>query len=537
MNDENSYNLIDEAWIPVLMKDGSNRAVSLGEIFADTDGAIADLALNPYERVAVFRLLLCIAQAALGPDRLKDEDAWKAAKSDVGPISADYLRKWHHRFFLYGPHAFLQPDDVKTSKDAGTGTSEHFNSDVSKLCLARASGNNSTLFDHGATDCVRGMSDSERIIGFLVFQSFSAGGRFSQCRWEGMLSPTNNEKGKPNNALAAPCREKDMLFSILIGSNLSESIWLNLLCKDILDSAKIPLGSPIWESNTISRAKMLDTPRSYLGHLVPLSRIVKLFQGSEEVIMGEGVIYPTLNPDKKNPDKRSYGWREPMATVKSNGDDPPDYVSSDLTRLPWRDLASILAINGNNGSKSALALRNIESLPDEKEFVLWMGGLCTSQAKEIGVVEWFARLSIEWLEDSSIQRYRTAIKIAETQCNHLISAAISYSESMKMSKVKEDKKEIYRPTDISESAYWDILAQPENQKIVMCVESETYMDDWKEATHKAAEEAYRRACPAVTARQMEAFAQGFAKLWVPDRKKDKADGSTDSEEPEGDDYV
>ena len=48
MNDENSYNLIDEAWIPVLMKDGSNRVVSLGEIFADTDGAIADLALNPY---------------------------------------------------------------------------------------------------------------------------------------------------------------------------------------------------------------------------------------------------------------------------------------------------------------------------------------------------------------------------------------------------------------------------------------------------------------------------------------------------------
>lgn len=85
---------------------------------------------------------------------------------------------------------------------------------------------------------------------------------------------------------------------------------------------------------------------------------------------------------------------------------------------------------------------------------------------------------------------------------------------MKMSKVKKDKKEIYRPTDISESAYWDILAQPENQKIVMCVESETYMDDWKKATRKAAEEAYRRACPAVTARQMEAFAQGFAKLRV-----------------------
>ncbi len=40
------------------------------------------------------------------------------------------------------------------------------------------------------------------------------------------------------------------------------------------------------------------------------------------------------------------------------------------------------------------------------------------------------------------------------------------------------------------------------------------MDDWKKVTRKAAEKAYRRACPAVTARQMEAFAQGFAKLRV-----------------------
>ena len=87
------------------------------------------------------------------------------------------------------------------------------------------------------------------------------------------------------------------------------------------------------------------------------------------------------------------------------------------------------------------------------------------------------------------------------------------------------------------AAYWDILAQPDNQKIVQNVESETYMDDWKKVTRKAAEVAYRRACPAVTARQMEAFAQGFAKLCVPDGKKNKVGGSTDSEQSEGGDHV
>ena len=58
MNEQNSFNLIDEPWIPVLMQDGTNRKVSLMDIFVDNDGQIADLALNPYERVSVFRLLL-----------------------------------------------------------------------------------------------------------------------------------------------------------------------------------------------------------------------------------------------------------------------------------------------------------------------------------------------------------------------------------------------------------------------------------------------------------------------------------------------
>ena len=89
----------------------------------------------------------------------------------------------------------------------------------------------------------------------------------------------------------------------------------------------------------------------------------------------------------------------------------------------------------------------------------------------------------------------------------------------------------------AERLYWDILAQPENQKLVLSVDSSTYLCDWKKATRKAAEEAYRRACPAVTARQMEAYAQGFAKLWIPDGKKDKAAEGTDSEQDEGDDHV
>ena len=522
MNDENAYNLIDEPWIPVLMRDGTNRPVSLGEVFADTDGTIVDLALNPYERVAVFRLLLCIAQAALGSERLKDETDWLAAKDIVGPVSADYLKKWHDRFFLYGPHAFLQPDSAQLQEEKnekranGVTTDIGFigNASIGKLCLARSSGNNSTLFDHAASIPTRAMSDSERVINLLVFQSFSSGGRFSQCFWDGKLSPSNG------SAFSSPCRESDMLFSIMRGANLIDSIWLNLLTESMLDSAKIDWGFPVWECDDLSRKDTGALAFTYLGHLVPLSRVVKQIRHESQMILGEGVIYPTLNPDQKNPEKRPFGWREPMAAVKQDGTGNPSYVASSPARLPWRELTSLLAIHGFHGSTAAFALRHRDSVREEKEFVLWTGGLCTDQAKDVDTVEWSARLSALLLEDSAMQEYQNSIARADRQSIALYFACKAYALIIKTpdpSKAikKSDEVRLVSPFSVpAERAYWDILAQKESQKLVLDVDSQTYKDDWRKATRKAAEEAYRRACPAMTARQMEAFAQGYSKLTI-----------------------
>ena len=238
MNEENAYNLIDEPWIPVLMQNGTNRSVSLGEVFADADGQIADLALNPYERVAVFRLLLCIGQAALGPERLKDERAWRAAKGAVGPVSSEYLMKWHNRFFLYGPHAFLQPDCIALAKVDGTTPCD-------KLVFQLASGNNSTLYDHDAVGG-RVLSDAKLALGFLIYQNFSSGGLSGQCVWDGI--PTEK------SIQGAPCRERSMLFSILQGCSLLDSIWLNFVTDSwVHDSLKTDWGYPFWEFDELTR--------------------------------------------------------------------------------------------------------------------------------------------------------------------------------------------------------------------------------------------------------------------------------------------
>ena len=487
MNEENAYNLVDEPWIPVLMRDGTNRSVSLGEIFADTEGSIADLALNPYERVAVFRLLLCIAQAALGPERLKDESAWLAARPTVGPIASEYLKKWHDRFFLYGPHAFLQPSCLALAKADGATPCD-------KLVFRLASGNKSTLFDHGAATDANRLSDAELALGFLVYQNFSAGGLSGQCVWDGVATEKSIQ--------GAPCRERSMLFSILQDRSVAGTIWFNLVTYAwISGSLKSDWGRPFWELDELSRTATAGNEKTFLGHLAPLSRAIKLSQGSSSCILGEALSYPQIP-----------AWREPMASVKLQKGAKKDefnetYVSSNPARMPWRELSSILAVRETGGRKSALALRHLDSLPETREFTLWTGGLYSEKAKEIDTVEWKVGLSVELLEDVSLNRYREAVERADRQRAALFFAAADYARAL----LVDDASRFSIP---AERIYWDILAQPANQRLVQDVGSNNYMDDWATACRKAAEEAYRRACPAMNARQMEAFAQGFSKLRI-----------------------
>jgi len=77
-------NLVSDPWIPVVMLDKTPRLVSLNEVFRDGE-TIADLAANPCQRIALMRLLICIAQAALdGPkDFLAERNAAFRARRDL----------------------------------------------------------------------------------------------------------------------------------------------------------------------------------------------------------------------------------------------------------------------------------------------------------------------------------------------------------------------------------------------------------------------------------------------------------------------
>ena len=515
MSNENAYNLVDEPWIPVLMQSGENRSVSLGDIFADTDGQIADLALNPYERVAVFRLLLCIAQAAT---EMQSERDWFEAKETIGPASAKYLEKWHDRFYLFGRHAFLQVDCLVKGRTIP---------DTSRLILHSAHHFGSPLFSREIdTQSTTPLSLAFLAISLLTYLNFSASGGTPICIWKGI--PTRQV-----GAAASPCRSQSKLFTFLLGPTLLETVWMNLLTAKQMAALSVKKGRPCWEfffdeCNSVEEDAQYwlgpvdKTPRqakepTLLGVLVPLSRFIKLENNDRKCLICEGFSYTI----RRDPFATYYGKQE------KNGAEQIVPLRVNMNRMPWRDLASILELGIDKGG--AVVLDHLATLSPRLDanvtFSIWTGGMCSDadRDKDMSIGEWRFTRRMSALRKQALSDYQAAIKIAEIQRDHLISAAIAYSESMKMSKVEKGKREIYRPTDIAETAYWDILAQPENQRIVQDVGSETYRDDWKTATRKAAEEAYRRACPAMNARQMEAFAQGYAKLRVPDVSK-KNDG-------------
>ena len=51
-------NLVNDPWIPVMLPDGRSDMVGLTDLFQRAD-AIRDLAVDPPQRVALMRLLIC----------------------------------------------------------------------------------------------------------------------------------------------------------------------------------------------------------------------------------------------------------------------------------------------------------------------------------------------------------------------------------------------------------------------------------------------------------------------------------------------
>lgn len=115
------FNLLDEAWIPVWLLDGTIADVGLLELLRRTTD-IADLACElPTQSIAIQRLVLAVAYRVATPRDTRD---WVRQWEDGAPTEQmiEYLERWRDRFYLFGGRfPFMQVADLRTAKDSVSG--------------------------------------------------------------------------------------------------------------------------------------------------------------------------------------------------------------------------------------------------------------------------------------------------------------------------------------------------------------------------------------------------------------------------------
>jgi CRISPR system Cascade subunit CasA len=495
-------NLTTDKWIPVVWNDGRRDPVSLNDAF-EHGSEIHDLSVRPHERIALMRLLICIAQAAL--DGPKDRNDWRTCGARLPQAALDYLKKWQKVFELFG-------DGPRFSQAKGTG--EPGSAELAKLDFIDK--DMTTLFDPTASPCKR---ESEDWIAthLLVYQCFAAGGQVG-----------GSIKSKPQTGKNAPCRDSSAFHALIRKVDLLSAIQANLVTQEQIARTSLVWGKPTWEYQSTDIRDFMkdaDLPRSYMGRLVPISRAIWLDDGRCFAMHANGVEYHNFNDHKV---------RDTTTAVRAK-DDEYALVGAgvgDSVKHPWRELhALVLKGAAQNGVGGPLVLQNLDNA---SAFDLWVGAVVTSKAKIEDLVESvFTQLPAKLLDPTVQQAYENGVKLANGVELRLRRAIATYRLAMETSEPDADrirvrytklkKSERERLGDIAEkaqSAFWTLAETQLNLLLRFAMDDMPLKDgkvqphatDWGKALWVSVRSAYETACGKETPRQFRAYAIGLNEL-------------------------
>ncbi len=406
-------NLAFDPWIPCTSLSGTPIRASLRQCLSD--GNIADLAVRPHERVALMRLLLCIAYAALGIP--SDYAEWEACRELLADAATRYLEQWRNSFELFHPeNPFLQvadlrlpskPTSKKSSSDNDTGAGGL--TPTSKLDFALATGNNSTLFDHEALDLNRSAKPEKLALDLLTYQAFSPGGLIGTTVW--------NSQTTERSSSDAPCIPGSMLHTFVRGGNLQETLWLNLLsAEELQDYASLGndwRGQPLWErfpAGPQDKDAVRNATCTFLGRMVPLARAIRLQPDGTTMLLGNGLSYPAFgNPKYPFPP-------EPSASIivrkGKKGDDEHAMLGIQPGKALWRQLHALSVQRHADSAGGCLALAHVDDTSDTG-IDLIAGGLMRNQASIIDAVESVFHVPAPMLRTAGHDLYASEVQKAE----------------------------------------------------------------------------------------------------------------------------
>ncbi len=503
-------NLTTDAWIPIVWSDGKSGMVSLREAFERGED-IRDLGVRAHERIALMRLLICIAQAAL--DGPADYDDWRACRERIVPSAPAYLDQWRNVFELFGSgQRFLQVSYLKKPSGKTKGDEDGEGNSTSKLDLALTTGHNAVLFDN-AGGSQRTFVPSELALMLVTFQCFSPGGRIGVALWHG------KETAGKGSSDHAPCLAGGMLHVLLIGDSLAATLWKNLTTKQKTGEfyGKNSWGKPVWEwmpQGLADRKAVQNSSRTYLGRLVPLTRAIWLASDCRTLLLANGLEYGSYAES---------GWREPSATVVTRsvkGQPARVVLPASIEKAAWRELHSLTVKPVGRKPGGPLALENINF--DEPTFDLWVGGFVANKAKPVDSTEPVFHIPVEMLNETGQEVYEKGVKLADSTEFRLMRAISDYHKELGVhldrSEMKARRRQIrnnvaaqfWADTENAVPSLLQVAAAPES----LGLRSEWHKTTWGQAVWRAARTSYERACPHETPRQMSAHALGLKTLFT-----------------------
>lgn len=505
-------NVAFDPWIPVITREGKPKLASLCQVF--TEGhQLADLAVRPHERVSLMRLFLCVAHAAL--DGPKDYDEWCKVPKRLPEAAQRYLERWRDSFELFHPSKpWLQIADLESGKGAEEGWGP-----VSKLGFYHASGANTTLFDHdGMNNDGRKIPIEATVLSMLTFQCFSPGGLISQVYWDGTQTSKSSKDGL--------CVTASMVHALVRRENLLLTLHANLPTHEDISFSFInhPMGCPVWEKTPTSmkdHKAVANACTSYLGRLIPLTRLIRLHPDGNRMLLGEGLSYATIT-DGFPP--------EPTAVVvvrTKNKKQERALLSYRPGRSLWRELPALLVKRSGEGVGGPLVLR---SLTEGEDCDLVVSALARDQATILDTFESVYHIPNRLRSSEGILLYQNEVKAAENLATRLGWAIEDYRKTMdgawegRLKGAGPSKSELQAKLRLAGLTHFWTSVEANLDLLMAHVAAlgtklfEPTGKAWKAMLRSKAQEAFETVCGQDTPRRMKAFAQGWKKL--NDRLKD-----------------
>lgn len=482
---ENRFNLVDEPWIPI----ADYGRVSLRDIFSHRH--YKSLGGNPIQKIAVFKLLLAIAQAAATP---ADEAEYnQLGAQGLSEKCLDYLESWHDRFYLYGNNPFLQMPAISNARALSFGA-----------FLPEVATGNTTLLTQYQME--KQLSDADKAILLLLQMGFALGGKKTDNRV--VLSKDymgkSNAKGKPSTGKPGPSvAHMGLLHHFVMTTHLQDSVWLNLLSSQEIESIGMysaGVGQAPWEQ--MPKGEACETAQrlkdSYMGRLIPLCRFCLLTEDSMHY--SEGIAHA--------------GYREGVhdlsVAVDYSGKDPRAQWT-DPEKKPWRELTALLSFIEQADSKGFQSWQIRFGLDKARDtyplFSIWSSGLkVSSNAGEqyVSGSDDFVESQI-WLESAVLgeawfEQLKQEMGELDTLAKTLYGRVLAYFKAFTV----DGKNTAVMATNL----FWQLCERDFQSLIYHCGSTEENRKQRQILRHRFASyqhQAYDCFCANQTARQLDAW--------------------------------